>query len=286
MLYTIEEIIETIEDKMSSLSPTTAKVLQLVNDMNCSPMELTKVIKLDPVLSAKVLKVVNSSYFSVSQKVTSLERAIIMLGLNTIKNLALSAAVLSQFAQKNFSYAFDVNEFWKHSLSVAVTAKLIAAERKISKLFIENYFIAGLLHDIGLLVENMCYQNEMKEIISEVKTNQKSLIEVEESVLNGLNHCKVGKALGEKWNLSNDLITVMEKHHDIELVGEQVEFNLTVYLANIICKKNNVGLVIEELDYSIPTVVFKALGLTADIEEKISNNLNDEIQKAMEFLKL
>lgn len=286
MLYTIEEIIEKIEDKMSSLSPTTAKVLQLVNDMNCSPMELTKVIKLDPVLSAKVLKVVNSSYFSVSQKITSLERAIIMLGLNTIKNLALSAAVLSQFTDKNFSYAFNVQEFWKHSLAVAVTAKLIAVERKISKLFVENYFIAGLLHDIGLLIENMAYPEEMKQIIEKVNQSSINIIEAEENILQGLNHCKIGAALGKNWNLSEDLISVMKKHHEIELVGEDIEFNLTIYLANIICKKNNIGLVLEKKDYEIDPVVFRALELPDTIEQQISDKLNEELKKAMEFLKL
>lgn len=283
MLYTISEVIENIDDKMSSLSPTTAKVLQLVNNINCSPMELTKVIKLDPVLSAKVLKVVNSSYFSFAQKITSLERAIIMLGLNTIKNLALSAAVLGQF-DKKFTYAFNVQDFWKHSLAVAVTSKIIATQRKVSKMVVENYFIAGLLHDIGILVENVSYPDDMKTVIDE--SNDNNFIEIEERILNGLNHCKIGKSLAEKWNLSKDLIDVIEKHHELELVGENIEFRLTVYLANIICKKNNVGLVFGKAQESIDPIVFKVLGLPDNIEEEIVEKLNVEIIKAMEFLKI
>ncbi len=91
MAYTIDEVAEKLEANMPSLSPTATKVVELAGNIDCPPAELTKAIKLDPMLSAKVLKLVNASYFSLSQKVLSLEKAVIMAGTNTIKNLALSA---------------------------------------------------------------------------------------------------------------------------------------------------------------------------------------------------
>ena len=93
MPYTLESVAKMLEENIPSLSPTASKVIQLANNINTPPPELTKAIKLDPVLSAKVLKLVNSSYFALSNQIVSLEKAVILLGLNTIKNLALSAAV-------------------------------------------------------------------------------------------------------------------------------------------------------------------------------------------------
>lgn len=282
--YSIENILEKIEEKMPSLSPTSTKVIQLVNDMNCSPFELTKVIKLDPVLSARVLKVVNSSYFALPQKITSLERGVIMLGLNTIKNLALSAAVLSQFEAHGTKYAFDVQAFWKHSLAVGVTAKYIAQKRNISKKIIEDYFLGGLIHDLGLLVENQFYPDETSIILK--KSLSAGIIKAEIEELNGLNHCIIGKAVGEKWNLSKNLIEVLYMHHDTPMIGEHIDFTLTIYLSNIICKNNSIGLVIDNTPIAVNPVIYKILGIDENIEMEVLAILNDEIQKAMEFLKL
>ncbi|HOK41450.1 MAG TPA: HDOD domain-containing protein [bacterium] len=282
--YSIEKIVEKIEEKMPSLSPTAAKVIELVNNINCSPLELTKVIKLDPVLSAKVLKVVNSSYFALPQKITSLERAIIMLGLNTIKNLALSAALLSQFEVKGQKYLLDMKEFWKHSLAVGIVAKKIAIKRNIPKTEIEDYFLAGLIHDLGLLIENIFYPDEFASILK--KSTEIGLINAEEEELNKLNHCKIGKAIGEKWNLSQKLINALYLHHDLPMVGENFEFILTISFANIICKKNNKGLVIDKISGEINPIIFNILNITEETINEIVEQLDAEIEKAQEFLKI
>ena len=126
-------------NNMPSLPTSIAKVTEICDNPKTSPSDLTRIISLDPVLMGKVLKLVNYVYYGMkNQQVTSLARAIIILGLNTVKNLALSTAILGNLsrAEKNDS-GVNRAEFWQHSLCVGVTAKLLAMKRGIDHNSIE-----------------------------------------------------------------------------------------------------------------------------------------------------
>ncbi len=284
MPYDLETVVKLLEDTIPSMSPTASKVMQLANNINTPPPELTKVIKLDPVLSAKVLKLVNSSYFALPNEIVSLEKAVIMLGLNTIKNLALSAATLAQMEEKSLPDDFDANGFWKHSLAVGVTAKLIAQKRNIDKKIIEDFFIAGLLHDLGILVEAKIFPEEFQRILLSVESI--SIFDAEEVILEGLTHCSIGKALAEKWALSEELSNVLLGHHAPFDQIEPSALTLSVYLANIICKNNGVGLVLDKPPIEADPRAYEKLGIEASIESEILEVLEPEIVKATEFLKV
>lgn len=285
MPYTLESVAKMLEENIPSLAPTASKVIQLANNINTPPPELTKAIKLDPVLSAKVLKLVNSSYFALSNQIVSLEKAVILLGLNTIKNLALSAAVLSQTEAKEKVDNFDQEGFWKHSLAVGVTAKLIAQKRGIDKKVIEDYFIAGLLHDLGVLGEIKIFPEEFQRILLSIESV--SLLDAEEVILEGLSHCSIGKALAEKWNLASDLLNVLLMHHTpFDQKEEPSVLTTSVYLANIICKNNGVGLVMDQTPIEINPAAYEKIGINASIEGEILEVLENEIAKATEFLKV
>jgi putative nucleotidyltransferase with HDIG domain len=282
--YSIESVKEKINESMASLSPTSAKIIQLANNINTHPSELTKVIKLDPIISAKVLKLVNSSYFALSNRISSLEKAVIMLGLNTIKNLALSAAIMTKMDDHKDQYAFDSGNFWKHSLAVGVTARMIAKTRGVSAMDVENYFIAGMLHDLGILVENQIFQEDMPDILHDA--GHIGLVPSEEKHLEGLNHCIIGKILAEKWNLSQDVVSVMEKHHSRSLKDGHTDMSLTVFLANSICKNLEVGLVLESIPIKIGPALYETLGVNPGIQEEIKLHLTEEIDKALELLRV
>ncbi len=283
MPYTVEYVTRQLEENMPSLSPTALKVIQLANTITTPPAELTHVIKLDPVLSAKVLKLVNSSYFSLNTQIVSLEKAVILLGLNTIKNLALSAAVLAQMESMEKRTDFDDQAFWKHSLAVGVTAKLIAQKRGVEKKVIEDYFISGLLHDLGVLAELKVFPDEAKNILLAIA--DVSLYDAEDIILNGLTHCSIGHVLAQHWLLPEGLAKVLLQHHKPWDSGVPSELVLTVYLADCICKKNGIGIVMGKPDAEVDPRVYADLGITTAIEAAILEVIETEITKAMEFLK-
>src|SRR5210317_1391212 len=113
--------IEKFIRKMPSLSTTVGKVMEICSRTDASPNELNKVISLDPVLTGQVLKLINSAYYSLVNKVTPLTRAITMLGLNTVKNMALSTAIIRTVSGAKKSKILPTKKFWAHSISVGVS---------------------------------------------------------------------------------------------------------------------------------------------------------------------
>ena len=208
------EKIRLFVDKMPSLSTTVSKVLEICSRPDTVPNDLNRVISLDPVLAGQVLKLINSAYYSLMNKVTSLTRAIIMLGLNTVKNLALSTAIIRSVSQAKKSRALPIRAFWAHSIAVGVMAKLLAAGRGLSLAEREEYFVAGLLHDLGKIPIG----DEYTEVLARVETAQEPVVTVEQQVL-GLDHEEVGAMIATKWKLNAVLTDAICHHHAPELAA-------------------------------------------------------------------
>ena len=208
------EKIRLFVDKMPSLSTTVSKVLEICSRPDTVPNDLNRVVSLDPVLAGQVLKLINSAYYSLMNKVTSLTRAIIMLGLNTVKNLALSTAIIRSVSQAKKSRALPIRAFWAHSIAVGVMAKLLAAGRGLSLAEREEYFVAGLLHDLGKIPIG----DEYTEVLARVETAQEPLVTVEQQVL-GLDHEEVGAMIATKWKLNAVLTDAICHHHAPELAA-------------------------------------------------------------------
>lgn len=273
-------------NKMPSLPTTVAKILEICNNPMTSPSDLNKVISIDPVLMGKVMKLINSAYYGLSQEITSLVRAIIMLGINTVKNLALSTAVLGTLGKKGDFQTLNMEGFWRHSLCVGVTAKLIAKERKIGTKFIEEYFIAGLLHDIGKIPLN----NKLAEdFIITMSTSDKEHIPLyrAEQKLMDLNHTDVGKMILETWNLTENIIEAVKYHHSYkEYTGDFKDLVYTIVCANYFANEFEIGFSGDRYPEKADDEIFNYLGITMDYLEGIEDQVSKEIEKASIFLKL
>ena len=268
-------------DKMPPLSPVVHKIIIVANDVTSSAQHLTDVIQLDPVLTAKVIRMVNSAYFGLPQEIKSLKQAVVMLGINTIKNVALSSALMGKISLKKG--AIDAEEFWKHSIGVAVASKLIAQRLGIDKKLLEEFFIAGLIHDIGKVLLNNFFLDEMKQIIEISQTKGGLIIDIEKNIL-GLSHEEIGIAIGKKWNFENNLLYAVGKHHIPIMKGDSAIYSMIVHIADVFVKVLKVGFsgnyVIDLIDESI----WQILNVNEEIVFETLSTLNDEIQKAKLFL--
>ena len=198
--------------RMPSLSTTAMKVSEICNKPRTSPADLNRVISLDPVLTGRVLKLVNSAYYGLSSQITSLTRAIIMVGLNTIVNLAISTAVVEKVSVKNSSGPLSVDDFWTHSLCAGVAAKFLSGLRGIPLAGQEEYFVGGLLHDLGKVVLNDCFSEEYQEVFERAKEGKVSLSAAESEAFS-VDHCGVGLMIAEKWQLGSSLRDSLAYHH-------------------------------------------------------------------------
>jgi putative nucleotidyltransferase with HDIG domain len=275
------KLVASIE-KMPSLPTTVTKVIELANDINSSPRDLLKVIQLDPVLTAKVLKLINSAFFGMPNKV-SLKQAVVMLGINTIKNLALSTAIIGQMGKSKIMVKrFNQHLFWEHSLCVAIAAKKICRKIEADPRVADEYFVAGLVHDIGKIVMALALPHWFATTIEHASANELSSVRAEMDKM-GLNHADVGKLLAQKWSLSDNLIDATQYHHVPEDNHHQLVW--VVHLSNCYVEKKGY---VSSKDYAESWLEEKAFDILGIGEEEIDTLLKDlpeEIEKATIFLK-
>jgi len=279
---TLRDYIKTIP----SLPTSVTKVLEICNNPQTSPADLNHVISLDPVLVGRVLKLINSAYYGMGQPVTSLARAIIMLGINTVKNLALSTAILDQFSSEKKSSGLDMEGFWRHSLCVGVSAKLLAKKRGIDSKLTEEYFTAGLLHDIGKIPLNAVLKKKYMLTVSAADRERKSLFMAEDSTL-GLNHCTTGAMISEAWKLEGAVGDTIIYHHDYaEYSGNNRDVLYSVIAANQFASHSEIGFSGDRYPEKTGPMVWETLNVRREVFDEIEKNVNDEIEKAEIFLKI
>jgi diguanylate cyclase (GGDEF)-like protein len=185
------------------------RILEAVQKEDADLEEIGNIISTDPPLSAEVLKIINSAFYGLPSKITSVFHAISLLGINTVKNLALSFSLVSKF-QADASEAFDYTNFWKDSLIGAVASKLIA--EKTVPAFSEDAFFLGLLHNIGILALWQCMPKQYSLVLNEMANSNYACHEAENQIL-GFNHMDVGRYLVKTWGLPETFSTPIGFHH-------------------------------------------------------------------------
>ena len=273
--------------RMPSLSTTVVKVLETCNDPRASANDLKRVISLDPVLTGRVLKLINSAYFALGKPITSLTRAIIMLGVNTVKNLALSFAILTNMRGSGSFRAFTTNQFWLHCLGVGVVAKTLAAGNGFNPAQQEEYFVAGLLHDLGKLPLNKQFPDEYFQVSKMVEKENEPFYLGEDRLL-GIDHCEVGEMIAKKWRLGDRLIETLAHHHNPNgCHDDNRELVTSVSLANQITISMEIG---EAGDYqnqnSQDIELQDLLGDAFDSLTEFEEIISSEIDRAKIFLEI
>lgn len=197
-------------DELPTLPSIVYELTQIINDPMSSTSDIEKIMSKDQSLTTKVLKLVNSAYYAIPGGVTSLARAIAYIGYDAIQQLVLSSSIIDALEVKEPSQ-FDMNEFWKHSIGVGVTAETIA--KLIKHPVPSDMFTCGLVHDMGKVALYVISPDTVVETSNFAKENQVSYFEAERTM--GLpNHTLIGKLLAEKWALPTLLQAVIKNHHE------------------------------------------------------------------------
>jgi putative nucleotidyltransferase with HDIG domain len=273
--------------RIAGLSTTAVKVLRTCNEPDTCANDLNRVISLDPVLTGRVLQLINSAYYSLPSKVNSLTRAIILLGLNTVKNLVLSFAVFESFSRRDTFRVFSADDFWTHSLSVAAAAKFLSIQHGVPLAEREDYFVAGLMHDIGKIPLNHLFPDEYRQAAELAMRSGRATRFGEQAVI-GLDHCEVGDLIARKWQLSPALAAALGSHHDspgkaeagMSLVGG-------VGLADMLAHGMGAGIPGgSSLDENERQRAFATWNLTSEALAALTSAVVVEIEKARVFLEI
>ncbi len=279
------EAVQQYIDRMPSLSTTVTKVLEVCNRPNTSPIDLNRVISLDPVLTAQVLKLINSAYYSLPNQITSLVRAIIMLGINTVKNLALSTAVVGAIRQSGAGMPVDT--FWTHCLCTGVTARLLAAACGVPANHHEEFFVAGLLHDIGKIPLHACFPDLYQQARAVAELEEGPVLRAEMLVL-GCTHEDAGRLIADRWKLGPAMAAAVVHHHAPEEAEEgQRQLARIVSLANLFANVYDYGSAGDRHpDPGEIDTLLAATGLSWPQLQRLTGSVMGEIDKAKVFLQV
>ena len=236
----LEKIVEMVnKSEISSVQNVVSGITKIINDPESSAKDLKEIIQIDPPLTGKLLKLANSAHYSPRTKVSEIQQAIIWVGYDALKELALSQKVCEVFAGDTDIEGYSRNLLWKHSVAVALLGKMIY-RREFGRKG-ENIYVAGLMHDIGIIALDQFCQDDFRLILSKTKTDKKNQTKTEKEVL-GFDHAEVGKAITDSWNLPQELIEVIGCHHNPDNIAQEfIRPGLTLYIADYVCQQKPFG---------------------------------------------
>ena len=253
----VQQLIFAVET-MPAFPESVRRILILTQDVNCAAKDLIQVIDKDPVFTLRILRIVNSTYYGLANKITSIDHAVVYLGFNTIKNLAVAIAAIGVLPVKNDA-DFDVQRYLQHCLSTAGIAKRLAS--KVPGADPAECFIAGLLHDFGKIVLAQFKPNEFRQALQSSQESGHSL-HIELRKILGLDHATVGAMLMEHWALPRPLIDTIRYQYAQELMD--TDLCACVFAANQISKKLKLGFAGNTCIDEIPATAKSRLGGTLE----------------------
>ncbi len=194
---------------LASLPDVCLKINQIADDPNASIQDLKTIIESDPALSLKLLKIANSAFYGYATKIDDLNRAIMLIGTQGLRDLVWTMSSISSFSKLSNNLV-DMKTFWEHALYTATAARILA--KKCHVIRHDRIFLSGLLHDVGHLALYQHMPNEMTAIFERVKKTGERLTLVEQNIL-GFTHPAVSYALLKMWNLPDSLCQTVAYHH-------------------------------------------------------------------------
>ena len=229
MKFTVQSLVDSFRGT-SSPPIMFIKINNAINDPQSSLIKVGKVISEDSSLSARLLKLVNSSFYGFPKRIGSISEAVFLVGSHQIRDLALVTTMMKVFdgIPKDI---VNMEMFWLHSLAVGVGAKAIAESMGESQL--ERFFVAGVLHDIGRLILYSRAPSESRKILERASQEKRFLVEIEYEELN-FSHTEIGRALIDAWKLPSFFNEITEYHHAPEKAMHYPIETAVVHLADVL----------------------------------------------------
>ena len=259
---------------MPPLPQSIAQILELTKSAKSSAHDLTKVCERDPKLTTNMLKLANSPYYGFSRKISTISHAIVCLGLDTVKSIALTSSTQEMLNNEVPAYALEEGMLWQHSICCATCARIIS--KRIGFKESEEAYIAGLLLDIGKIMLSNFSEDQFVLIIEKAQNNRISFDRAEKEIL-GFDHSKIGGKIIEKWNLPSILVEAVQYHHCPDKAKISKKLTYIVHLADAISCMLGIGLGCDGLMYVFEDNTLDVLGLSKEDVESIMCELVDKV---------
>jgi putative nucleotidyltransferase with HDIG domain len=201
---------------ISTLPEVTSKIISTVENPNSTAASLHRIVAHDPALATRILKVVNSAFYGLPGQVGSIERAIVLLGLNAVKNIAVAASIGQLFRGATLCDGYTAKDLWTHCIAVAVASRDLA--KQTGEPIADEAFLAGMIHDIGLLVSLQLFPEQLREVCEKAMAGG-NFTELERTFI-GVDHQQLGMGLAEQWKFPLVCQRVAGHHHAPQTLPE------------------------------------------------------------------
>ncbi len=243
---------------IATLPEITSRIIQTVEDPRSTAAALHKIVSHDPALITRILKVVNSAFYGLPGQIGSIERGIVLLGLNAVKNIAVAASLGQLFRGVKLCEGFTAKDLWTHCVTVAVVARALA--KKTTLPIADEAFLAGMIHDIGLLVSLQISPEQLRQVCERSKTEELSFCEIERDVI-GVDHQQLGAGLTEAWKFPRSCQLVAGFHHQpMQLSSDRVLVSLA-HVADTLAAQHAKGFNLTAMRQTIDANLLSELGL-------------------------
>ena len=233
----ILNILRNIQN-LPTLPDVVMEILRLCDDPDSNTRDIAVLIEKDPVLTTKLLKLVNSSYFGLSKELYSVNQALVLIGYNNMKNMVLSTSMLQVFKQETQVGSFSRRALWKHSIGVGIVARFLSKRYKVGNP--EQAFVAGLIHDVGKVIVDWFFHDQFVEVIKLVDQESCWIRDAEEQVME-VTHEEVGSYLATRWNLPDMFRETIAYHHEPSRAQEYQSLAAVVQVSDSIIRQLKVG---------------------------------------------
>ena len=267
---------------IATLPEITLKIIALVDNPRATAQDLHKLISNDPALVSRILKVVNSAFYGLPGQIGSINRAVVLLGLNAVKNIVIAASLAKLFRGGRISPHFSAKDLWTHSIAVGVMSKLIVT--RLQNALPDEAFLAGLIHDLGILVELQAFREPLAVVADRAAKEECNYLDIESQTL-GVDHQVLGAALTMKWKFPRSFQYVTgHHHHPMELAPDCRWLAMVVYLADHLCCRQGLGYCLtcktEDIDPAVPA----ELGLSMESLSELAKLLPESLKETEALL--
>lgn len=267
------------EHQLPALPQVFLELQQALNAKNTSADDLAEIISQDPSLTAFLLRMVNSAFYSLPMQIDTISRAVTVIGVNQLSTLAVGTSVLSLFKDVP-AEVLDMEQFWKHSVGCGLIARRLC--RITGKGDPERAFVAGLLHDIGQLILLQSEPERAAAVLAHARSEKEPLW-VEEKKRLGFDHATLGGMLLRKWNFPFVLVSAVLEHHAPK--DDQKDFEpALVHCAEILATGLGIGSSGEYFVQPPPPAIWAAMDLTPERLDEMVEDLDEELEEAFTIL--
>lgn len=248
---------------LPSLPQVVLDILRSTDQEDVDISVMARKVSHDQALTAKTLRLANSAFYGSQAKVTTIQQAIALIGVEAVHNLVVASVVPEVFPAEKYP-SIDFHVFWRHSIATAVCARSLARHLHVNQ---DYAFTAGLLHDIGRLVLASSYPQEYEAVLAYRREHDTPLLQAEQAVL-GVDHVVTGQALAEHWNFSDPIQHAISGHHSPESLRERSLASI-IHVANAIVHALDLSADDDDLAAPVSQVAWDGLNLPEEIYQQV-----------------